>query len=148
MSFLFGKKSSKTSTGSELPVATRNISSSHGETRIPTANGVGRPGEAIDRRPQMQGSNGGGSLSSLQGESILPGPEPKMMAAARQRADSDLGVRRHNHRRMGCDMTNITSGREIRRATRLTLSMVNATPEFCQQSLPIPAIWRCSECDG
>jgi hypothetical protein len=73
-----------------LPVATRDIASSHGETRIPTANGIGRPGEAIDRRAQLQ-SSGGGSLDSLRGDSILPGPEPSKMM--RQRAESDLAVR-------------------------------------------------------
>jgi hypothetical protein len=114
MSFLFGKSKNKTAPGSGLPQATRDIASSHGETRIPTANGIGRPGEALaeTRRAQLQqsgsngergGSNGsigggaGGSLDSLRQESVLPGPEPgKMIAAAtRQRAESDLSVRLH-----------------------------------------------------
>ena len=96
MSFLFGKSKNKTATGSELPVATRNISSSHGETRIPTANGMRGPADGADRRAQLQsggGSSGGGSLSSLQGDSVLPGPEPGKMMQTRQRAESDLSVR-------------------------------------------------------
>ena len=115
MSFLFGKSKNKTAPGSGLPQATRDIASSHGETRIPTANGIGRPGEALadQRRAQLQqqgggggGGNGGsggggsngsiggsGSLDSLRAESVLPGPEPGKMIATRQRAESDLSVR-------------------------------------------------------
>lgn len=90
MSFLFGK--SKKSQPNALPAATRDIASSHGpDTRIPTANGIARPGDALDRRPQLQ-SVGTGSLESMKGLDMVPGPEPGKLQMMRQRAESDAGV--------------------------------------------------------
>lgn len=89
MSFLFGKKN-KQQPPSALPAATRDISSSHGQSTPPAAvnGGVARDIEKSRGGPQTQtptpGSSVNNSLSSLQTPGNAVPPEPK---ALRERAD-------------------------------------------------------------
>ena len=91
MSFLFGKSKKSQPNAPGLPAATRDITSSHGETRIPTANGLPGSRDALDRRPGLQNQRSGhASLESMRGGDVPAGPEPgKIM---RPRAESDLSV--------------------------------------------------------
>lgn len=96
MSF-FGIGKSKKNQNSSLPAATRDISSSHGDTRSNTANGSNGPRQGIERTgtlptSQSAGPSANASLESMRGTD-MSAPEPGK--GLRPRAESDLGVSTH-----------------------------------------------------
>ncbi|KAE9983892.1 hypothetical protein Vi05172_g9889 [Venturia inaequalis] len=102
MSF-FGIGKSKKNQNSSLPAATRDISSSHGDTRSNTANGSNGPRQGIERTgtlptSQSAGPSANASLESMRGTD-MSAPEPGK--GLRPRAESDLGGPRSNPVRTG-----------------------------------------------
>lgn len=95
MSF-FGIGKSKKNQNSSLPAATRDISSSHGDTRSNTANGANGPRQGIERTgtaptTQSAGPSANPSLESMRATDLSSSaPEPGKVL--RQRAESDLSV--------------------------------------------------------
>ncbi|TLD25701.1 cell polarity protein-like protein [Venturia nashicola] len=102
MSF-FGIGKSKKNQNSSLPAATRDISSSHGDTRSNTANGSNGSKQGAERTgtlptAQAAAPSANASLESMRGTDISA-PEPGK--PLRQRAESDLGGPRSNLARTG-----------------------------------------------